>query len=273
MREYFAMFQAKPNELLTVWAVTVIILLFSGLSRAQDSAPENQQEFYEIRIYQIDDFQKQKVAEEYLENALMPALGRLGLDRIGVFTNLTDDNDHSLYMVIPYPSLETFANLNASLASDVEFQKLAQPYVNRALKNPVYSRIESRFLKAFSGMPVMEISDLTKTKSDRIFEMRLYESHTEDHARRKVQMFNEGEMQIMRDVDLGPVFFGETLIGPDVPNLIYLLSAKNQAEHKQHFQAFLKHPEWDRIKVLPQYKDTVSKIRRWFLTPTTFSQL
>jgi len=49
---------------------------------------------------------------------------------------------------------------------------------------------------------------------ERIFELRLYESHTEEHARRKVDMFNDGEIQLMKDVELGPVFFGETIVGP-----------------------------------------------------------
>ena len=86
-------------------------------------------------------------------------------------------------------------------------------------------------------------------------------------------MFNDGEIQIMRDTNLGPVFFGETLIGPDVPNLVYMLSSADRESHKKHFDDFLAHPEWKRIKVLEEYKDTVSKIRRWFLQPTSYSQL
>jgi hypothetical protein len=86
-------------------------------------------------------------------------------------------------------------------------------------------------------------------------------------------MFNEGEIQIMRDTKLGPVFFGETLIGPDVPNLVYMLSASVSENHKQHWKDFMVHPEWKRIQKLEQYKDTVSKIKNWFLQPTDYSQL
>ena len=84
-------------------------------------------------------------------------------------------------------------------------------------------------------------------------------------------MFNQGEIQIMRDAEMGPVFFGETLIGSDTPNLIYMLSAANEDEHKQHWQAFLKHPDWKRMSQMEEYKDTVSKIENWFLKPTKFS--
>jgi hypothetical protein len=232
-----------------------------------------EQEFYEIRIYRINDYDKQRACESYLQTALLPALNRLDINRVGVFTNQGDENDHSVFVLIPFTTIDKFTGLNQALANDKEYQSAAAEYFARELKDPVYERIESRFLKAFSGIPVMEIPKLSTEKQERIFELRLYQSHTEDHARRKVQMFNEGEIQIMRDTQLGPVFFGETLIGPDVPNLVYMLSSSDRDSHKQHFQDFLAHPEWKRIKVLEQYKDTVSKIESWFLQPTSYSQL
>ena len=231
------------------------------------------QEYYELRIYKIYDYDKQRAAEAYLKDALLPALGRIGLDRIGVFTNKDDPNDHSLYVLIPFPTIDKFSGLNKTLAEDKEYQTAAAEYFTRELKDPVYDRIESRFLKAFAGMPVIELPAVSVEKKPRIFELRLYQSHTEDHARRKVKMFNDGEIQIMRDTQLAPVFYGETLIGPDVPNLVYLLSAEDAESHEKHFTAFREHPEWKRIKVLEEYKETVSKIEKWILQPTSYSQL
>ncbi len=234
---------------------------------------QTEQEYYELRIYRIWDFEKQKIAENHLKDALIPALGRMGLDRIGVFKNTEDENDHDIFVLISFPSIDKFTNLNRTLAADKEYQESAASYFSRDLKDPIYKRIESRFMKAFEGIPTMEIPQVSADKSERLFELRLYQSHTEDHARRKVQMFNDGEIQIMRDAKLGPVFFGETLIGPDVPNLVYMLSSSNAETHKEHWNAFLKHPEWKRIKVLEEYKDTVSKIEKWILKPTSYSQL
>ena len=258
-------------------AIPFLLLVFAGFPifavepGSRPSAEE--QEFYELRIYKIYDYDKQQVAEDYLEKALVPALNRIGLDRIGIFTNKEDENDHSIYVLIPFPSIDKFTKLNSELAADEAYQTAAKSYFDRALKDPVFNRIESRFMRAFAGMPVMEIPSVSQQKQDRIFELRLYESHTEDHARRKVKMFDDGEIQIMRDTDLAPVFYGETLIGPDVPNLIYMLSGSDAESHKQNWKKFLAHPEWNRIKVLDEYKDTVSKIQKWILEPTDYSQL
>ena len=86
-------------------------------------------------------------------------------------------------------------------------------------------------------------------------------------------MFNSGEIQLMRDVQMAPVFYGETLIGDNVPNLTYMLSASDMDSHKAHWKAFIDHPEWKKMKAIKKYEGTVSNIDKWFLQPTECSQL
>ena len=230
-------------------------------------------EYYELRTYKIFDFEKQKIADGYLETALLPALERQGVKQVGVFHNLKDENDHSIYVLIVWPSLDALGECNEKLGADTTYQEAAKPHTDRPHKDGVFARIETRLLKAFSGMNQLEMPSASAESGERIFELRLYESHTEEHARRKVDMFNDGEIQLMKDVELGPVFFGETIVGPLMPNLVYMLWAKNEDEHKQHFKAFLDSPRWKAMKGLPQYKHTVSKIHSWFLKPAPYSAM
>ena len=252
--------------------ISVFAVLIASCVGVNLVAQETEREFYELRIYRIFDFEKQELLEAYLRDTYIPALNRLGIDRVGVFTDMKNDNSHNVFMLIPFSNAEQFANLRDQLNTDADYVAAEAEFSKRDLKDPVYDRIESRFLKSFAGIPKMELADYSKNKTERIFELRLYQSHTDDHAKRKVHMFNEGgELQLMRDVKMAPVFFGETLIGQDVPNLVYMLSAENEEAHKEHWQAFLKDPRWDKMKVLPEYKDTVSKIENWFLKPTDYS--
>ena len=229
-------------------------------------------QFYELRIYKIFDVEKQQIADNYLRDALLPALNRQEIKNVGVFHNLKDENDHSIYVVIPHDDLESFANCNQKLGTDAEYQEAGKTYLKRDKGDEIFQRIESRLLKAFINMPKMELADYSKNKTDRLFELRLYESATEEDARLKVEMFNEGEAQLMRDVKMGPVFFGETLAGPDLPNLVYMLSAKSMEEHEAHWKAFKASPQWDEMKKLTKYKGTVSENQNWFLKPTDYSQ-
>lgn len=248
------------------WATTI-------MTHPTAAADSPQQEYYELRVYRVEDADRQEIVSDYLEQALLPALGRMGIDRVGVFTRMDDPEDHALYVLIPYKSLDVFSGLNAALEADDAYQSAAADYFALPQKSPPYTRIESKFMKAFSGMPVIEMPSQTATRSPRLFELRTYESHNEQMARRKVEMFNEGEIQVMRDVGLAPVFYGETLIGANVPNLTYMQSAGDMQAHEKHWAAFRVHPEWKRMQAMERYKGTVSNIHKVMLVPTDYSQI
>jgi hypothetical protein len=103
--------------------------------------------------------------------------------------------------------------------------------------------------------------------------MRTYESFSEVKALKKIEMFNSGEIATMKEVGLAPVFYGQALIGANLPHLTYMTSAENDQVHKQHWDAFGKHPVWLKLKNDPQYADTVTKITKRFLKPTAYSQI
>ena len=260
----------RVSRAFIIASLFTVVTSFASFVNGQEKSDT---QYFELRIYKIYDFEKQQLMENYLENAFLPALERQGIKNVGVFRRQDDENDHSAYVLIPYNSLKSFVNLNSNLAKDEKYQKAAASYFDRNLKDPVYNRIESRFMKAFDGMKKLVAPKQTAENKPRIFELRLYQSHTEKHAAKKVEMFNKGEIDLMKEVGLGPVFFGETLIGNDVPNLIYMLSASDMDSHKKHWQAFLKSPKWAKMSKLEEYKDTVSKIQKWFLKPTKFSKL
>ncbi len=248
-----------------------------SVTREAKAADGPQQEFYELRTYRVANADKQAIVSDYLKNALVPALNKIGVKRVGVFTVMADEKaeqqDLSIFVLIAYPNLQIFASVNPALAESSEYEQASAALHALTKDDPAYTRIESRLLKAFAGMPVMELPQETLDMSQRMFELRIYESHDDLKARLKVAMFNDGEIDIMRDTKMDPVFYGETLISQDVPNLTYMLSASDMDSHKAHWKAFIDHPEWDRMKKMAKYKDTVSKITKTFLVPTDYSQI
>jgi len=254
-------------------AAATVAGLSTSLQGADKPTDTTQQEFYELRVYRNTIPAKRQLVSDYVQHALLPALNRHGIDRVGVFNTIVDEKNLSLYMLIPYANLSTLGSLNDTLAADKDYQTAAADFFAQPIKNPPYQRQESRLMKAFAGMPVIEMPEQTKNKDARIFELRIYESHNADKARLKVEMFNEGEIDIMRDCKMAPVFYGETLISNDTPNLTYMLSASDAEAHKEHWDAFRTHPDWNRMKKLDRYKDTVSKIISEMLAPTEYSQI
>ncbi len=243
----------------------------SGRLVAQTAAPRAAGQYYELQIWQIDDYENQEPVLEFLKRATLPALGRYGIDHVGVFRALEDENDHNVFVLVPFESIQQFEGLDDHLRQDQEYQEALQSFGQRELNEPLFARIETRLMRAFTGMPALELPAYSVGKQDRIFELRLYESHTQAHAQRKIRMFNDGEIQLMKDVNMAPVFFAETVAGPDLPNLVYMLSATDAEAHDRHWQAFLNDPRWPEMRDQPEFRDTVSRIRNWKLAPTDFS--
>jgi hypothetical protein len=251
-------------------------------SPAAEPKHEGAREYYELRAYRLKNGAGHEALDEYLEKAAIPALNKLGSKPIGVFVQAERSGPatptevrgpNTLFVLVPYGSLEAFGNLPAGLHGDSDFHRAAEHYLNLPKDNPAFDRIDSWLMLAFAGMPKIELPDYCREKKQRIFELRRYESHSELKALKKVEMFNSGEIEVMREVGLAPIFYGQALIGPELPHLTYMLSAENEDLHKKHFAAFGKHPTWDKLKNDPQYADTVSKIKNRFLAPTPYSQI
>lgn len=96
-----------------------VALAAPTFSKAEDLHDQNTQEYYEWRAYKTTTATNKAIVSDYLESALVPALGRMGIDRIGVFTNKNDLTDHSIYMLIPYRNLDLFAGVNPALPEDL----------------------------------------------------------------------------------------------------------------------------------------------------------
>ena len=215
---------------------------------------------------------QQKLIEDYFQNAAIPAFNRFGSKNVGVFRELKPGENMKLYVLIPFPSLREFSTLQDNLNKDEVYKAAGMAYLNAPAAEPAYERIESSLLKAFMQMPRLEVPE----KKSRIFELRRYESSGEYAGKKKIEMFDTGgEIRIFKRIGLTPVFFGEAIIGPSRPNLTYLLTFDDMAEHGWNWKLFGSDPEWKKISSIPEYADAkiVSRIVSTFLVPTDFSQI
>ena len=231
-------------------------------------------EYYELRAYRLKPGEPSALLEAYLEKALIPALNQRGVKSVGVFTEPETKDGPAIWVLIPHPTLESFASVSATLNADPAVQQAAGDYWRAPTKtNPAFDRIDTWLHLAFSGLPKLQLPATTRTKSPRIFELRTYPSFSELKALKKVQMFNSGEIDVMKEVGLSPVFYGQALAGRDLPHLSYMTSGPDMATHLEHWKVFGSHPIWTKLKNDPQYADTVGTITKRFLVPAAYSQI
>jgi hypothetical protein len=201
--------------------------------------------------------------------AAPPAWERLELGPVGVFKEVGNDATPAIHVLLTYPSLEALGTVRDKLDRDRGYQMNAVEYLAAAKDNPAYNRIDSWLLVAFEAAP-----EPTPPKNKpKLYELRTYESHTEERARKKIEMFNRYEIPIFPACGFENVFFGETLVGSGLPCLKYMLAAPDMAANEAGWQKFIGHPDWLKVRDLPEFKDTVSTINKLYLEPTAYSQI
>lgn len=237
---------------------------------AADAPSGAAREYFEIRKYTLKGPEKQAILETYLKDAAIPALNRLGISHVGVFLPEKQEGAPVVYVMLRYSSLELLAK-SAALLADTALQQQGAAYLDAPAADVVYERVESWLMQGISGMPAMAVP----AKGNQVYQLRIYESPTEKTGKKKIEMFNIGELAIFQRSGLNAVFFGETIVGPLMPNLTYMLSFQDTAAKDQAWNTFRVDPEWTKLKTTPGFtdKEIVSRITNIVLVPAVYSQI
>ena len=209
----------------------------------------------------------------FLRDAAIPAMNRAGVSRVGAFTVVYGENAPSLLLVLTHQTIDSVVSLRDRLAADEAYTRAGAAIIGAPMSDTTFVRVESTLLRAFEAMPTLEPSAAAGTKTPHIYELRTYESHNDRAALNKLKMFNAGEVPIFRRAGLTPVFFGETLVGSNMPSLVYMLTFSDIAARDAAWKKFGQDPEWKTLSSDPQYRDNVSAISDLILQPTPYSQI
>jgi NIPSNAP len=246
--------------------------VLAGDQAGMNAAPE----YYLWRQYILRNGTQPRRLNEYLENAAIPALNRLGHSPIGVFSIVAGVPGPTAFVLTPLPTLDTLGTLERRLAADDAYMKAAAAYLDATATDPPYVRQEVSLLAAFDKFPRLVVPAQKAAGKPRLFELRTYESPTELAHLKKVRMFEElGEIEIFKRVGLTPVFFSHTIAGPRMPSLVYMLVYDDMAAREANWRAFATDPEWRKVAGTPGYSDAdiVSNITSLYLRPAAFSQV
>src|SRR5262249_3549419 len=191
----------------------------------------------------------------------------------GVFGNLIAPNGPFLMTLASFPSMAAYETALEKLAGDKAYHK--DLHAADSAGGLGYVRVESSLLRAFASMPGSVTPPGDETRQPRVIELRTYESNSPTTLARKIQMFEGGEIAIFRRQNLLPVFFAETIVGRNMPNLTYMLAFDDLAAREKAWRAFGGDPEWVKLRSQPGYSDAeiVSNISNVMLRPLPFSSI
>jgi len=234
-------------------------------------------EWIELKQYTCSSVETRDKLMAVFDAALIPALNRQGAKKVGVFWTDTATNDGnsdyntSVFVLAAFPDAAACLTAEQKLLADAVFMRDAAALFNAPMKEPLYDSCSSSAFLAFAMCPTVE----QPAKSDsRLLQLRYYNSYTPERNAKKIDMFEGGgELDLFRRCGMPPVFFGEGVAGTLLPNLTYILAFEDAEKKAAAWKTFIEHPEWQVMKVDPQYKDTANKIVNIVLRPSKGSQL
>ncbi len=258
------------NRSLSALLVTAVFAMFFDNHLSADPP-----QLYEVRSYLLGDKPDVAAIDQYLSEALLPALERQGLGPIGVFTNSENDESDSprVVVVIPYSNVGQITEVNGKLGEDKQYLTDAKAYLERGPQDPPYKRIQSELLAAMDCFSELKVPAGSLENASRVYELRVYESPNERLGHLKVEMFNSGEVPIFLDCGIQPIFIGQCIVGPQTPNLTYLTMYPSEQARLEAWKAFRDHPDWNVLKEVAKYKGTVSHIDKYVLIAKPYSQM
>jgi len=236
-----------------------------------------QKEFYEIRVYKLKSAEQEMLTDNYLRDAWMPIMHRMGIKNIGVFKPITNDTAvfKQIVVIVPYISLDVWHKTKSNILADEKFMDEAKPFLDADTAHLPFVRVESTILEAFPDQPKLIPTGLKSTPGA-LYELRSYESPTRALHMIKVDMFNEGgEVALFKRLDFQAVFYADVLSGNKMPNLVYMVVFKDAAARDEHWKAFGASPEWKKISTDPKYRNNISvnHIDSYLMHRTAYSDL
>ncbi|WP_375418081.1 NIPSNAP family protein [uncultured Hymenobacter sp.] len=257
-----------------------LCLLLAGLTGSLPSrAAAPGRDFYQLRIYHLQTPEQAGRLDQYLRQAYLPALHRAGVAKVGVFkpaepaAGAPAPAEQLVFVLVPCRSDAQYLGLDAKLEKDPAYQTAAQDYLNTPFDQPVYARIETVLLRAFMGLPALQVPTLKAELPARVYELRSYEGASEKLHQNKVAQFNNGEISLFKRLNFNTIFCGQVVAGSKMPNLMYLSAFENQADRDAHWRTFGEDAEWKKLNAMPEYAHNMLRMDIYLLHPAAYSEI
>ncbi len=228
------------------------LLVQGGL--AQESVPKRTRVYLLERYYLRAGTQLNRL-HDYMSQFALPALDKVHKGPKIVLEALIASHTPQVAVILGFESIAEFWSVRAKLNGDSD---LAKAYENwQAGPEPPYESQTNALLEAADYSPEVVSLD-PAPKTPRVFELRVYHAASQRHLRALNERFAGPESKIFHRVGVNPIFYTSTVIGPNMPNLTYVIPFEDLATREKAWNAFSADPEW--IKVRQQSVDQYGQV-------------
>jgi hypothetical protein len=215
------------------------------------SAEDKRSNFYNVWFYNLKNGSQPNRIHEFLKNGMLPALARAGAGPAIALEALVAPHMPQVVLLFGCSSFEDLWTMHNKITQDTEYRK-QMGIVEQGEEAPFESE-QVMLLQATPFSPEL-VADKEPRKTPRVFELRVYHSPTWRQLRALHERFAGPEIQIFHRSGVNPVLYSSTIIGPNMPNLTYLIPFENLDAREKAWAKFGADPEWVKVR-----KESVEK--------------
>jgi NIPSNAP len=214
----------------------------AGLAAARSATSADSDR--KIRYYWMDTFQLKQGTQparmhEWFREALVPKLAQVHGGPVMVLEAAIAAHTPQIVLIVGLSSLDEIVKVQTKLNSDPAIAS-----ADRKLDSAVEPPFESETVSILEATPYSPELVVQKREKPRYFELRVYHSPRASQLRALHERFAGPEIKIFHQVGIHPVLYSSTLIGPNMPNLTYLIPFDSLADREKAWNAFGAHPDW-----------------------------
>jgi len=220
-------------------------------ARPSGAAGEKRTGFYVLETFELQQGAQVTRMHEYFSKVALPALQKVQYNGPVIYLeSLVAPHMPQMVAVYGFPSLEGVGGLHSRILHDPELVKNFEQWDSG---DAPFERVSSALLEAADYSPEI-VAPAEPPKTPRLFELRVYHSPTWRQLKALHERFAGPEIQIFHRVGIFPILYTSTLIGPNIPNLTYLIPFDSLAAREKAWEAFGADPEWIKVR-----KESVEK--------------
>lgn len=245
------------------------ILGIESTSRGAEAAPAPY--VVEVVTFRLQVGTQVATALAWLEKRAFPLWQKHRFGPVGVFTVDVGANAPAVHILRIYASLADREAVWKAVAADPDWV----PGVNDLEKEgPAFYREDSMLLVATPFSPPVKPA-APGDPIRKVFELRIYESPTWRQLGYLHDRFAGGEIELFHKSGIYPVLYADTLIGPNQPNMAYLIPFESHAHREKAWAAFRGNPDWVKLRdeSIRRGGEIVRNITNMILSPAGFSMI
>jgi hypothetical protein len=238
----------------------------SQAAETQKAAP-----YVEILTFRLHVGEQTDRLMSWLEKHAVPMLQKHRIGPAGFFTVDVGPHVPAVVEILSYPSLSEMEAAWGKAHADKDW---ASAVADLESSGPPFFRLDTVLLRATNFSPPLKPTPANEP-AHKVYELRFYEASTQRQLEFMHGRFAGGEIDVFHKTGIHPIMYADTVFGPNIPNMAYLIPFESEAHREKAWQAFRASPEWAKIaeEWMARSGELARNISNAILVPTGFSAL